>query len=204
MPAPLSDADAAKAVVFEQCPTLAEFKAQRLTFDRAITKVIYARYNSYMWQQRAKRRNPEVVSPETAYLYVRDIVLNRVRAATLSPTTPPGPCTLPPPYSPGPDSSDSSDVTTPSPPSSPLSPACDSHYTHSLPASSSSGSSSLTTPPHCAGCDAWRAMYEQVRQPSNSDDVAGIADKLREADEQSGDLMRAVESLQQRVAWLEQ
>ena len=146
-----------------------------------------------------------MLSPEEAYLCVHDTVLQRVRAATMSLTTPPAASVLLPPDSPASESSDSSDDTTPSPPASPLSPpSADAHAAHSLPVSSASGSSSLTAPPHCAGCDAWRAMYGQVRQPGNSDDVAVIADKLREADEQCGGLLRSVESLQQRVCWLEQ
>ena len=47
-------------------------------------------------------------------------------------------------------------------------------------------------------------MYEQVRQPSNGDDVAVIARALREADEQCIVLSCSVQSLQQHVAWLEQ
>ena len=221
--------DSEKAAVYARCPTLADFQQQRSSLEPTVAAAIYNCYNLCKFNQRT--RHATVVTHEEAYRIARDTVLQRVRSMTaLRPTVEspekayqhvPDNClqrveataevakafpaiTSRSPHSHNSGPPDSSDAATPSPPSSPLSPACDSHYTHSLPASSSSGSSSLTTPPHCAGCDAWRAMYEQVRQPSNSDDVAGIADKLREADEQSGDLMRAVESLQQRVAWLEQ
>ena len=190
--------DLDRAAVYERCATLADFRQQRPSIDSATAAAISKAYTNHKFGKR------KALTLEEAYLHTRHSVLERVRAAAQQ---------RPPPNN---DALNFTRLASPSPSSPPL--LCTGYQAdqplslgisaalttslrkHTL----SSPSSPPRPPPHCAGCDAWRAMYEQVRKPSNGDDVAVIARALREADEQCVALSYSVQSLQQHVAWMEQ
>ena len=72
-------------------------------------------------------------------------------------------------------------------------------------------SATTPVPLPCAGCDAWRAMYEQLQRHTNPDEVAATRRRLSNAERESkelehdvGELRQQAEEQRLRVSELEQ
>ena len=114
--------------VFEKCPTLADFRRHRYSFDWAVQASIYHNFTSYIAAQKARKTNSRIVSMDDAYIHCRDLVLERTRPGQNPPPSRPRPPAAHLPHlqaslaalsHAGPASGNQTDASTPSSTSSP-------------------------------------------------------------------------------------